>query len=167
MLSHTRGLKLIALGATRRFAEDRDPSKVGRELGADSIVDGTVQLAGERVRLSARLVDPAGVQVWSERFDGRFEDVFALQESMGRRVAEALRLELSAIAACVIGGTSLMGGRGSVIGSFIGVLIISVLQTGLAQLGVSDANKQVVTGVVIVAAVLLDALRRRWSAAGE
>lgn len=74
----------------------------------------------------------------------------------------AIGLELSAIAACVIGGTSLMGGHGSVIGTFIGVLIISVLQSGLAQLGVSDANKQMITGGVIIVAVLLDALRRRW-----
>jgi len=75
----------------------------------------------------------------------------------------AIGIELAAIAACVIGGTSLMGGRGSVISSFIGVLIIQVLQTGLAQIGVSDANKQMITGVVIVVAVLIDALRTRWS----
>ena len=75
----------------------------------------------------------------------------------------AIGIELSAIAACVIGGTSLMGGRGSVVSSFIGVLIIAVLQTGLAQIGVSDANKQIITGAVIVIAVLLDALRQRWN----
>ena len=69
-------------------------------------------------------------------------------------------IELAAIAACVIGGTSLMGGKGSVVSTFLGVLIIQVLQTGLAQLGVSDANKQIVTGGVIIAAVLLDAFRR-------
>lgn len=74
----------------------------------------------------------------------------------------AIGIELAAIAACVIGGTSLMGGCGSVISSFIGVLIIAVLQTGLAQLGVADANKQIITGSVIVAAVLLDAVRSRW-----
>ncbi|MCC9658042.1 ABC transporter permease [Rhodopirellula halodulae] len=75
----------------------------------------------------------------------------------------AIGIELAAIAACVIGGTSLMGGRGNVIRSFIGVLIIQVLQTGLAQLGVSDASKQIITGLVIVVAVLLDALRTRWN----
>lgn len=74
----------------------------------------------------------------------------------------AIGIELAAIAACVIGGTSLMGGRGSVISSFFGVMIIQVLQTGLAQLGVSDANKQIITGAVIVLAVLVDALRSRW-----
>ncbi len=76
----------------------------------------------------------------------------------------AVGIELSAIAACVIGGTSLMGGRGNVINSFLGVLIIAVLQTGLAQVGVSDPMKQIITGTVIVVAVLLDALRSRWSA---
>ncbi len=74
----------------------------------------------------------------------------------------AIGIELAAIAACVIGGTSLAGGRGSVISSFIGVLIIQVLQTGLAQIGVSDASKQIITGGVIVLAVLFDALRTRW-----
>ena len=67
-------------------------------------------------------------------------------------------LELSAIAAAVIGGTSLMGGRGSVISAFIGVLIIAVLQSGLAQMGVSEPFKRVITGAVIVLAVVLD----RW-----
>lgn len=75
----------------------------------------------------------------------------------------AVGIELAAIAACVIGGTSLMGGRGSVISSFIGVLIIQVLQTGLAQLGVNDEYKQIITGAVIIVAVLLDAVRTRWS----
>ena len=78
----------------------------------------------------------------------------------------AVGIELSAIAACVIGGTSLMGGRGSVVSSFLGVLIIAVLQTGLAHLGISDANKQIVTGLVIVVAVLLDALRSRVTRLG-
>ena len=70
-------------------------------------------------------------------------------------------LELSAIAAAVIGGTSLMGGRGSIIGAFIGVLIISVLQNGLAQLGVSEPFKRLITGMVIILAVLLDRWRSR------
>ena len=72
-------------------------------------------------------------------------------------------LELSAIAAAVIGGTSLMGGRGSVAGAFTGVLIIAVLQNGLAQLGATEPVKRLITGGVIIAAVLFDhwRLRRR------
>ncbi len=72
-------------------------------------------------------------------------------------------LELSAIAAAVIGGTSLMGGRGSVVGAFIGVLIIAVLQSGLAQVGLTEPVKRLITGIVIIAAVLLD----RWRARGR
>ncbi len=68
-------------------------------------------------------------------------------------------LELSAIAAVVIGGTSLMGGRGSVLNSFLGVLIIATLESGLAQVGASEPVKRVVTGLVIVIAVVLDAWR--------
>jgi len=70
-------------------------------------------------------------------------------------------LELSAIAAVVIGGTSLMGGRGSVVNAFFGVLIIAVLQVGLAQVGATEPTKRVLTGAVIVAAVILDAYRHR------
>jgi len=70
-----------------------------------------------------------------------------------------LGLELSAIAAVVIGGTSLMGGRGSVLNSFFGVLIIATLEAGLAQVGASEPAKRVITGLVIVVAVVLDAWR--------
>ena len=70
--------------------------------------------------------------------------------------------ELDAIAAVVIGGTSLLGGSGSVIGTLIGALIMSVLRNGLNLLGVSSYLQQVAIGVVIIAAVLIDmALRRR------
>lgn len=72
-------------------------------------------------------------------------------------------LELSAIAAVVIGGTSLMGGRGSVVNTFFGVLIIATLEAGLAQVGASEPTKRVITGLVIVSAVILDAWRQ-WSA---
>jgi ribose transport system permease protein len=68
-------------------------------------------------------------------------------------------LELSAIAAVVIGGTSLSGGRGSVVNTFLGVLIIAVMQTGLAQLGVTEPSKRIITGLVIIAAVLFDQFR--------
>jgi ribose transport system permease protein len=70
-------------------------------------------------------------------------------------------LELSAIAAVVIGGTSLMGGRGSVINTFFGVLIIATLEAGLAQVGASEPTKRVITGAVIVIAVILDAGRNK------
>ena len=73
----------------------------------------------------------------------------------------AVGFELQVIAAVVVGGTSLMGGRGSVVGSFLGVLIIAVLGSGLAQTGAQEPTKRLVTGAVIVAAVIVDYFRRR------
>jgi len=69
--------------------------------------------------------------------------------------------ELRAIAAVVIGGTSLMGGRGSVVASFFGVLIMSVLDAGLTQLGAQEPEKRLATGAVIIAAAIADYYRRR------
>jgi ribose transport system permease protein len=73
-------------------------------------------------------------------------------------------LELQAIAAVVIGGTSLMGGRGSVVRSLFGVVIIAVLGTGLAQMGAAEPVKRLITGCVIVAAVVIDRYRSRGQA---
>lgn len=70
-------------------------------------------------------------------------------------------LELAAIAAVVIGGTSLAGGSGTCVGSLLGVLVIATLEAGLAQLGASEPVKRVVTGAAIVTAVAADGLRRR------
>lgn len=67
-----------------------------------------------------------------------------------------INYELDAIAATVIGGTSLMGGQGSVVGTLIGALIMGVLRNGLNLLGVSSFVQQVVIGAVIILAVLMD-----------
>ncbi|MBL8792999.1 MAG: ABC transporter permease [Planctomycetia bacterium] len=69
--------------------------------------------------------------------------------------------ELQAIAAAVIGGTSLMGGRASVVNSLFGVLIMAVLETGLVQLQAGEPTKRLITGAVIVGAVILDRYRQR------
>jgi ribose transport system permease protein len=69
--------------------------------------------------------------------------------------------ELDAIAATVIGGTSLMGGEGSLGGTLIGALIMGVLRNGLNLLGVSSFLQQIVIGGVIVGAVLVDTMLKR------
>lgn len=69
--------------------------------------------------------------------------------------------ELEAIGAVVIGGTSLMGGRGSVVNSLFGVLIMAVLSSGLSQIGTEEPTKRIITGCVIVLAVVLDRYRSR------
>jgi fructose transport system permease protein len=68
---------------------------------------------------------------------------------------------LDAITAVVIGGTSLFGGRGTVLGTMIGALIVTVLRSGLTQAGVDDLYQDVATGALVIAAVALDRLSRR------
>lgn len=69
--------------------------------------------------------------------------------------------ELNAIAAVIIGGTSLNGGRGSIFGTLLGACIIGVLANGLILIGVGDFVRQIITGVVIILAVVVDAYRIR------
>ncbi len=69
--------------------------------------------------------------------------------------------ELNAIAAVVLGGTSLSGGRGTVWGTLVGALVIGVLNNGLILLGVQEFWKKVITGTVIILAVVLDQLQAR------
>lgn len=69
--------------------------------------------------------------------------------------------ELNAIAAVIIGGTSLSGGRGSLIGTFLGACLIGVLADGLILMGVGDFVRQMITGGVIILAVIVDSYRAR------
>ncbi|MBO0344138.1 ABC transporter permease [Roseibium limicola] len=75
--------------------------------------------------------------------------------------ALGLGYELEAIAAVVIGGTSLSGGRGSVLGTIIGALIMAVLTNGLRVLSVAQEWQTVVTGAIIILAVYADMVRRK------
>ena len=74
--------------------------------------------------------------------------------------------ELQSIAAVVVGGTSLMGGRGSIIGTFVGALLIGVLNNLMNLLNVQSYAQEVVLGAVILFAVLLDELRKRYFVSG-
>jgi erythritol transport system permease protein len=77
--------------------------------------------------------------------------------------ATGTTFELNAIAAVVLGGTSLMGGRGTVGGTLIGAFVIGVLADGLVLVGVSEFWQMVVKGLVIVLAVVLDQIQKRSS----
>jgi D-xylose transport system permease protein len=72
-------------------------------------------------------------------------------------------MELDAIAACVIGGTSLMGGRGTVLGTVVGALIMASLDNGMNLVGVESYVQPIVKGAVLVTAVGLDMAGRRKS----
>ena len=71
--------------------------------------------------------------------------------------------ELNAIAAVVIGGTSMSGGKGSMVGTFLGACIIGVLNNGLLLIGLGDFARQMVTGAIIILAVIIDTYRVKIS----
>ena len=72
-----------------------------------------------------------------------------------------LAYELYVIAAVVVGGTSLSGGQGKILGTLIGALIIAVIQNGMNLTGVESYTQKVVLGLVILGAVLLDRMKHR------
>ncbi|TDR71437.1 ABC transporter permease [Paludibacterium purpuratum] len=114
----------------------------------------------EAMRLAG--VDPRPIKVAVFTLIGLLASVAGLMQTSRLEAADpntGIGMELQVIAAVVIGGTSLMGGRGSVISTFFGVLIIAVLEAGMAQIGASDPTKRIITGLVIIAAVMLDKYR--------
>lgn len=128
-------------------------------FGRYAIAIGTNE---EAVRLSG--IDPRPVKLTIFIATGLLVALAAIIDTSRFQSANpnaGLGLELQAIAAAVIGGTSLMGGRGSVISTFFGVLIIAVLNSGLAAVGAKDEVKRLITGAVIIAAVVVDVYRQR------
>jgi ribose transport system permease protein len=120
----------------------------------------------EAMRLAG--INPSPIRIAVFAATGLLAGLAGLMQSARLEAADpnsGTGIELQVIAAVVIGGTSLMGGRGSVINTFFGVLIIAVLEAGLAQMGVSDPSKRIITGCVIVVAVIIDTLRQKRSSA--
>lgn len=125
-------------------------SKFGRHVYA---VGGNEQAS----KLSGLNIGSIKVAVYSLSglFAGFAGVVLSSRVMTGSPVA-GVGYELDAIAAVVIGGTSLAGGAGSIFGTIIGTLIIGVMNNGLDLLNVSSYFQQIVKGVIIIAAVLLD-----------
>lgn len=90
-----------------------------------------------------------------------FAGLIVASELVAAHPASGETFELNAIAATVLGGTSLAGGRGTIWGTIIGAFVIGILGDGLVMLGVSSFWQMVIKGVVIIAAVVLDQLQRR------
>ncbi|MFN7947695.1 MAG: ABC transporter permease [Blastocatellia bacterium] len=117
----------------------------------------------EAVRLAGIAPHPVKVAVFG--LSGLLTGLAAVLHSARLSAADpnaGTGFELQAIAAAVIGGTSLAGGRGSVINSFFGVLLIAVLSAGLSQIGAQEPAKRLITGLVIVAAVIVDSYREHF-----
>lgn len=148
-------LLALAIVAAAQFLLSR--AVFGRELVGIGTNEEAMRLAG---------VDPRPRKIVVFMLMGVLASLGGLMQVSRFEAADpnaGVGLELQVIAAVVIGGTSLMGGRGSVISTFLGVLIVAVLEAGLAQVGASDPAKRVITGAVIIIAVLLDVFRHRKS----
>ncbi len=147
---------IVALGfvAASQFLLSR--TVYGRHLIAIGTNENAVRLAGV-----ATIWKKISVFVITGMLAGVAAIFFAARLG-GANADSGNGFELSAIAAVVIGGTSLMGGRGSIVNSFLGVLIILTLDAGLAQVGADEWVKHTITGSVIILAVLLDVLRGDW-----
>jgi ribose/xylose/arabinose/galactoside ABC-type transport system permease subunit len=138
---------LVAL--TLRF------TRFGRHVFAVGSNELTARLCGVPVERVKLLVYMLG---------GAFAGLGALLQFAyltGGDPTTAVGLELNIIAAVVIGGASLAGGQGTVTGTLVGALIMSVVANGCTKLGLSNWVQEIVTGGIIIAAVLLDYLRRR------
>jgi DNA-binding winged helix-turn-helix (wHTH) protein/TolB-like protein/tetratricopeptide (TPR) repeat protein len=85
------------LSAIRRYnAVEQDALTAGRELRVESILDGTIQTSGDRIRISAKLLRTSdGKQLWAAQFDEKFTDIFVVQDLIAEKVATALIIRLS------------------------------------------------------------------------
>ena len=71
----------------------------------------------------------------------------------------AVGLEFEVIAAVIIGGTSLMGGEGTIFGTFLGVLFIGLLSNGMVLMGINPFAQEVIRGLIILVAVMISVIR--------
>lgn len=128
-------------------------TRLGRHAFAVGSNEQTARLCGVAV---------ARVKLWIYTLGGLFAGVAGIMQFSRLTVGDptvAVGLELDVIAAVVIGGGSLSGGEGSVAGSMIGALIMSVIRSGCAHLGLPNWVQEMITGTIIVAAVALDRIR--------
>jgi ribose transport system permease protein len=130
-------------------------TRLGRHIVAIGSNEQTARLCGVPVRrvtiityaIAGLLAGIAGVMEFSTLTVGDPTD--------------SIGLELEVIAAVVIGGGSLSGGQGSIAGSLLGALSMTVIKTGCTHVGVPNWTQEIITGVIIVVAVTLDRLRNR------
>ncbi len=128
---------------------------LGRHLVAVGANAEAARLAG---------IDPRRVRAMAFTICGGLAGIAAVAQTGRLEAADpnaGIGLELEAIAAVVIGGTSLAGGRGAVGTSALGAMVMAVLGAGLAQMGVQEPTRRLTTGAVIVVAAAADVWRRR------
>jgi erythritol transport system permease protein len=146
---------MAALAALATFVAVRTP--FGRQVYAVGGNERAALLAGVRVariRMSVYVISG---------FCAALVGVIIAAQLGAAHPATGETFELNAIAAVVLGGTSLMGGRGTITGTLVGAFVIGVLADGLVLLGVVEFWQMVIKGLVIVLAVILDQYQKRSS----
>ena len=144
---------MVAFALVAWFVTTRTP--FGRAVYAVGGNERSAELSGVRVRRTKMLV------YMISGFCAATVGLIISSQLVAAHPATGTFFELNAIAAVVLGGTSLAGGRGTIVGTMIGAFVIGVLTVGLNQLGVSSFWQQVIKGVVIVLALIVDQLQQR------
>jgi len=98
VLSRVKGLEVIARTSVLRYkGGTKQITTIGEELRVGSVLEGSVRKAGNRIRVTAQLIDASNeAHIWADSYDRELNDIFAVQGDIAQKVAEALRLELSA-----------------------------------------------------------------------
>ena len=144
---------LVVLAVIAWFVTTRTP--FGRAVYAVGGNERSAELSGVRVMRTKMLV------YMISAFCAAIVGLIIASQLVAAHPATGLYFELYAIAAVVLGGTSLAGGRGTIIGTMIGAFVIGTLNNGLTLMGISSFLEQVITGSVIVIAVIIDQLQQR------
>jgi ribose/xylose/arabinose/galactoside ABC-type transport system permease subunit len=130
-------------------------TRLGRHTFAIGSNEQTARLCGVPVNR---------VKIWIYTLSGAFAGLAGVMQFARLTVGDptvAVGLELDVIAAVVIGGGSLSGGEGSILGSLVGALTMSVIRSGCSQMGMSNWVQEIITGIIIIVAVALDRLRHQ------
>ncbi len=96
-LTRVEGLQVTSRTSSFAFkGQNLDIRKVGSQLKVSSVLEGSVRKAGNRVRITAQLINSAdGYHLWSENYDRDLEDIFAVQDDIAKRISNTLREKLN------------------------------------------------------------------------
>ncbi|HLA71775.1 MAG TPA: winged helix-turn-helix domain-containing protein [Steroidobacteraceae bacterium] len=109
-LSHIPGMRVVARTSTFAYKNrPEDLRTVARTLGAQNLLEGSVRRDGDQLRITAQLIDANGKHIWSQTFDRRREDIFAIQEEVSSAITAVLSVAVSAT-----GGPAARGGTRNV-----------------------------------------------------
>jgi len=97
LLARVPGLKVASRTSSFAFkGRNLDIREVGRELGVETVLEGSVRQAGDQVRITAQLIDAeSGFHLWSATYDRQLEDIFQVQDEIAAAIVDKLRIELA------------------------------------------------------------------------